>query len=296
MDQLFEKFKRYLLTEKRVSANTFDAYCIDLQQLLDFAKKENAQTISLNVLKSFLATLKKDQMASRSMARKISSIKSFCDYLNKYHGMENCAEQLLFPKLEQRLPRCLSEKEIGQLLLVAGNDHSALGFRNRVMMSLLYVSGMRISELVTLRTSDIHFDTGLICIRGKGGKDRMIPLPHSMQDLLKEFCTVQQRVGQAQAKNNDYLFITTYGHTVRPITRQACWILLKKLWQKTGIPKEISPHMLRHSLATHMLKNGADLRSLQMLLGHEQLSTVQLYTHVETSYLRTIYDKKHPRS
>ncbi len=298
MEQLFEKYKNYLLTEKRVSSLTFDAYCTDIQQLLDFMKTQNKISITTDDLKEFLGQLKQNNVASRSMARKISSIKAFFGYLAKYHGIVNCAEPLLFPKLEQRLPRCLSESDIESLLSVAGNDRSAIGLRNRAMVSLLYVSGMRISELVGLKRSDIHFDTGLICVRGKGGKDRMIPLPLSIQELLKDFCEIRPapQAPVAQENHEDYLFTTTYGHVIRPITRQACWILLKKLWQKTGIQKEISPHVLRHSLATHLLKHGADLRSLQMLLGHEQLSTVQLYTHVETSYLRTIYDKKHPRS
>lgn len=297
MEQLFEKYKNYLLTEKRVSQLTFEAYCIDIQQLLDYCKKTGKQAINTDDLKDYLAALNKATMAARSMARKISSIKAFFGYLNKYHGIVNSAEPLIFPKVEQRLPRFLSESDIESLLSIASNDYSAMGLRNRVMVSLLYVSGMRISELVGLKRSDIHFDTGLICVRGKGGKDRMIPLPIATQELLKDFCAfTQQRTAVIQEKNEDYLFTTTYGHTIRAITRQACWILLKKLWQKTGIQKEISPHVLRHSLATHLLKHGADLRSLQMLLGHEQLSTVQLYTHVETSYLRSIYDKKHPRS
>ena len=202
--------------------------------------------------------------------------------------MPDLGQQLTFPKIEKRLPNYLSEQEIEILLQMADRDTSTLGKRNKVMLYLLYVTGLRITELTTLKTSAIQWDTGFLHVEGKGGKQRMIPLPQPMRslELLKEYAD----------KQRDYLFPIRYAGTIRPITRQAFWGILKQLWKKTGIAKSISPHQLRHSLATHLLKRGADLRSLQLLLGHENLSTVQIYTHVETSHLRTIYNKKHPRS
>jgi integrase/recombinase XerD len=166
-------------------------------------------------------------------------------------------------------------------------------------MYLLYVSGMRISELVHMRVSDIQFDTGFLKITGKGEKERLIPVPEAMRQMLREYLETAHRdfmTKKGGTVHNDYLFPTWYAGTIKPITRQACWMILNSLWLKTGIQKTISPHQLRHSLATHMLKNGVDLRSLQQILGHENIGTVEIYTHVEVSHIREVYDKKHPRS
>jgi len=294
MEQLFEQFQSYLLTEKCVAKQTFEAYSSDIRQFLDFLMSHN-YSISIISIKKFLANLKKEQLlAACSMSRKISSLKLFFRYLHRYHGWENFAIHLTFPKIEKRLPHYLSEEDIEQLLAVTNENQSGMGMRNHVLLSLLYVSGLRISELVALKITDIHFDTGLIAVNGKGGKERLVPLPMPMLELLREYCA--QISAQHVSSQKHYLFATKYGKKIGPISRQACWLIIKKLWRKTGIAKDIYPHMLRHSIATHLLKQGADLRSLQLLLGHEQLNTVQIYTHVETSYLRKIYDKKHPRS
>jgi integrase/recombinase XerD len=297
MKAYIEQFYTYLLTEKRVSSNTFIAYKTDLNQLLIFLQAQtiDAASISLKDLKLFLQSLKKEAIAARSMARKISSMKLFFTWAQDKGYLPNLGQELLFPKVDKKLPLYLNEQEIEILLQVADRDQSPLGLRNKTMLYLLYVSGLRISELTNLTLSAIQWDSGLIHVNGKGGKQRMIPLPAPMMELLKEY--MKQAHPNAKNKSStDYLFPVRYASTVRPITRQALWGILKQLWRKTGIAKSISPHQLRHSLATHLLKRGADLRSLQLLLGHENLSTVQIYTHVETSYLRTIYDKKHPRS
>lgn len=300
MERLFEQFKVFLLTEKRVSTNTFEAYSVDLRQFLDFIadKALGSEEIKSADLKDFLGNLKTQKIASRSMARKVSSLKAFFSYIHQYHGLENCAESLIFPKLESRLPKCLSENEIESLLVEASKDCSMIGLRNRVLLSLLYVSGMRISELVGLRITDIRQDSNLIAVQGKGGKGRLIPIPHEIIVLIDEY--VKSMAISMRSKGHvaeiSYLFPVYYAGTMKPMTRQACWGVIKRIWAKTGSAKNISPHMLRHSLASHMLKNGADLRSLQMLLGHENLSTVQIYTHLDTSYVRSIYDAKHPRS
>lgn len=294
-----EQFFTYLLTEKRVSANTFQAYKTDLSQFLVFLQKNNygAHNLTAKELKQFLHDLKQQNMAARSMARKISSLKSFFSFAHDKGLLADLATQLTFPKIEKSLPQYLSEQEIEALLQAADRDTSANGARNKVMLYLLYVSGLRVSELINLTMSSMQWDTGFLHVEGKGGKQRMIPLPAPMVALLKEYVEKKHpNATNKKQKATDYLFPIAYAKTVRPITRQAFWAILKQLWKKTGINKTISPHQLRHSLATHLLKRGADLRSLQMLLGHENLSTVQIYTHVETSHLRTIYDKKHPRS
>lgn len=298
---ILNKFTAYLLTEKRVSTNTFDAYKRDIQQFVDWLIKSKLTIEQANIetLKQFLQRLKKGELKARSMSRKISSLKAFYNYLSKYLGFDNIARELVFPKLEKRLPTYLSEDEVQKLLETAEKETSTNGFRNKIMLCILYVSGMRISELISLKCSDLHFDTGFIAVQGKGGRGRMVPIPSHIMAVLKKYLeTIHKNFIQvnAEKRKTEYVFPICYGGRVRPITRQAFWTILKQLAKKAGIDRPISPHKLRHSLATHMLKNGADLRSLQLLLGHENLSTVQIYTHLETSYLRTVYDKKHPRS
>jgi integrase/recombinase XerD len=156
---------------------------------------------------------------------------------------------------------------------------------------------MRISELTHLNISDIRFDIGILSINGKGGKERMVPVPQAMLDMLRDYLNAMRvRMKAKDDATPDYVFPVCYGNKIKPISRQSCWIILQNLCKKAGIKRHISPHILRHSLATHLLKNGADVRSIQIILGHENLATMQIYTHVETGHLRKVYDKKHPRS
>jgi len=298
-EHVFVKFEAYLLTEKRVAQNTFDAYKRDLNQFASFLKRENITLakITEHDLKTFLRHLHALKLSACSVSRKISTLKSFFVWVDQKFGYGNVAESLQFPKIEKKLPRYLTQEEIKQLFAVAEQDTSATGQRNKMMLYLMYVSGMRVTELTTLHVSAIHFDTGFIDVQGKGGKQRMIPIPQPMLTLLRDYIeTVQKIILKRHDSKRDYLFPVQYGNTIKPISRQAAWVILKKLCKKSSIERSVSPHQLRHSLATHMLQNGADLRSLQMLLGHENISTVQVYTHVDITHLREVYDKKHPRS
>lgn len=302
MEPVLIKFEAYLLTEKRVSRNTFAAYQRDVRQFVYFLSTQHSTDIthaSREQIKNFLHYLSDQGIAARSLSRKISSLKVLYNYLHTYHGFENRSDDLIFPKLERRLPRYLREDEVEQLFEVANRDNSPLGIRNKVMLYLLYVSGMRISELVHLGVGQIQFESSLITVTGKGGKGRVIPIPKPIAALLKEYVDhgLKDFMLQGDKKRKcDHLFPVNYAGKIKPISRQAFWVILKDLWKKTGIERSISPHQLRHSLATHLLKNGIDLRSLQLILGHENLATVQIYTHLETGYLRKVYDKKHPRS
>jgi site-specific recombinase XerD len=290
LTELQTKFEAYLLTEKRVSANTFTAYKQDITQFVYFLEKNSIriEQINKNDLKKFLSYLYGLKLSSRSVARKISSLKILFTYLHQQFDWKDMGEELYLPKIEKKLPQYLTEEEIKLLLTTADQDQTAIGRRNQVMLYLLYVSGMRISELTLLTTSALHFDTGLITVSGKGGKQRMVPIPSFVMTMIKSY------LGLLPATN--YLFPVTYAKKIKPISRQAFWVVLKKMCKKAKINKAISPHQLRHSLATHLLKKGADLRSLQLLLGHENIATVEIYTHVEISHLRATYDKKHPRS
>ncbi len=303
MESLYEQFEAYLLTERRVSKNTLEAYSKDLEQLTNFLNqsKKTLKKTTAKELKSFIRHLKEDlNLSPRSIARKISTLKVFFAYLAQFHGFTNYSVDLTFPKLDKRLPQYLAEDEVERLINASGQSKAPVGIRNNMMLTVLYVTGMRISELIALKISDIQFDTGFLTISsGKGGKGRIVPLPAPVQEMLKEYIEDTHALltkSKGQLIFTDWLFPVVYGGRVKHITRQAFWCILKKIAKASGMEKNIFPHKLRHSLATHLLKNGADLRSLQMLLGHENISTVQIYTHVETSYLREVYDKKHPRS
>lgn len=298
-------FQTYLLTEKRVSQNTFSAYKRDIDQLIDFLEK-NKLTIKAcnkNHLKKFLKILNDQGLTAKSVSRKISSIKSFYNYLTEHFKIQNRASTLIFPKLEQTLPKYLTQDEVQQLLAAANKDEADKGIRNKVMIYLLYASGMRVSELVSLKIDQLHFDTGFVALMGKGNKERLVPLPKNVLDLMRFYLDMVYPKLIARTKNaeqliqkQNYLFISCYREEIKSLSRQSFWIILKKILVQAKILKNISPHSLRHSLATHLLKNGADIRSLQLLLGHEQISTVQIYTHLEKSQVRKIYDKKHPRA
>jgi len=300
-ESLLYKFEAYLLTEKRVAVNTLGAYKRDIEQLVAYLHKKKLQLkhVTLKHLKSFLKHLHKQNLNARSIARKISAVKTFFSYLNEQFEWKNIAQELRIPKMDKTLPHYLSEQEVEKLFEVVYNDDSTYALRNKVMLFVMYTSGVRVSELINLKISDIKFDTSFIVVAGKGGKQRMVPIPQAVLLMIKEYVDTYlepQNVKRKARSVVPYLFPVQYAGTIKPISRQSFWIILKDLWKKTGSKKRISPHQLRHSLATHMLKKGADLRSLQMILGHENLATVQIYTHIEKSYLRKVYDKKHPRS
>src|SRR5579872_3630045 len=272
---IITKFEAYLLTEKRVAHNTFAAYQRDLNQFITFLSSHNKsieQAVQADITQ-FLVFLKKEGVGARSMARKLSALKLFFNYAHEHAGIANIAQEYAAPKIEHKLPSFIPESDLEQLFTVANEDASPTGKRNRMVLYMLYVTGMRISELTQLKLSSLHFDTGCIAIQGKGGKQRLIPLPADMLTDIRDYIDTVHREFMSASRKTDYLFPTYYGGKVKPITRQACWMIIKALWKKTGIQKSISPHTLRHSLATHMLSNGADLRSLQLLLGHENLVT-----------------------
>lgn len=297
MKKVLVQYEAYLLTHKRVARHTLSAYMTDLKQLVAFLEEHNIafEDVTHQQLQSFLLSLKNQRIAPRSLSRKISSIKAFYAWAHEQFGWKNSTIDIPFPKLDQRLPSYLKEEEIEQLLSVAAQDTTDIGERNKVMLALLYSSGMRVSELVGLELSALHFDTGFVSVLGKRGKERMVPIPMPVLSLINEYLQGPHK-RLVKAPDVRFLFPTMYASKVKPISRQSFWIIIKGLWKKTGIKRPISPHKLRHSLATHLLAKGANLRSLQLLLGHENISTVQIYTHVETEHLRKMYDKKHPRA
>ena len=301
MSQYITHFLTFLLTEQRVAHNTYDAYKRDIQQLESYAQEErkSIENLTHNDLIHFLAKLKEQDSTARTMARKIACFKNFFNYIHKKYDYENSALNLETPRLEKKLPNYLNEEEISMLLKAAHEDTSDQGIRNATMLVVLYSTGVRITELIELEVGDCDFQQQCIKVTGKGSKERLVPVPEEVLMVVKKY--LQDTYSQLLIKNNQklstsFLFPTYYDGSLKSMTRQSFFLYLKKMAHLAGIKKSFSPHTLRHSLATHLLKNGVNLRSLQVLLGHEQLSTVQIYTHVDTSHLRKIYDKKHPRS
>jgi integrase/recombinase XerD len=299
----YANFQTYLLTEKRVSQNTFLAYKRDIDQFGLFLKQRRVEISSCKKdhLKAFLKDLKDQGLSAKSLSRKISSIKRFFDFLNLKYDVPNISAALTFPKIEKTLPNYLSESELKKLLNAANLDHSIKGQRNKVMLYLLYATGVRVSELVNLTFDQIHFDTGFIQLVGKGNKERSIPLPKNILELLiyyrdQIYPKLIPSGIHIDHKQQNFVFITLHKNQIKHMSRQLFWLALKKILLKSNILKNISPHSLRHSLATHLFEKGADIRSLQLILGHENLATVQIYTHLENKHVRKIYDEKHPRA
>jgi integrase/recombinase XerD len=297
----FTHFELFLLTEKRVAKNTLVAYRKDVSQFLLYItdQKQTLKNCSNGHLKKFLQNLKNNGITAKSLARKISALKLFFSFLNSRFEMENKASSLISPKIEKTLPICLTEDEIKLLFDAAGKDNSHRGIRNKVMLSLLYAAGMRVSEMVNMTVEQIHFDTGFVNIIGKGDKERMVPITQNVVDLLRTYLDVvydKLIPAELAQEKKKYLFPIAYKKKLKPISRQQFWSILKNIIVEAGIIKNVSPHSLRHSLATHLLKKGANIRLLQVLLGHEQLTTVQIYTHLENNQLKQVYDKKHPRA
>jgi len=301
MKALFHKFEQYLMTEKMVAMNTLQAYQRDIIQCINFLESRGKQSFDQVIaqdIKDFLHHLRLTlKISARTASRKLSSLKSFSKFIHQHHQQRDFTDHVSFPKLEKNLPKFLTEDQVLHLFSVAQLDTSRTGQRNYVMISLMYVCGVRVSELIELTSSNINFHDGLLHVAGKGGKQRIVPLPESMVKMLQTYLLhVQPYLIKNMTITSDILFPILYADQIRPMTRQAFWGILKHIIVQSGLPVSISPHVLRHSIATHLLKKGANLRLLQMALGHEQLQTVQVYTHVEVSHLRTLYDKKHPRA
>ena len=302
MKALVQKFQHHLVAERYVSAHTVDAYRRDIAQFLDFlalhASVTAFQDLKLQHVKDFLKHLRYTlQVSPRSASRKLSALKAFSDYLHRHHAIPLFTKGATFPKLPKHLPKHLSEDQIQAIITAAQQDISVTGQRNKVIVCLLYACGMRVSELVNLYIEHINFTEHYLQVVGKGSKERIIPIPGELIALLRHYVDmVHPQLTALSKQATNKLFPILQGKKISCITRQSIFNIIKALAQKAGMLHVISPHVLRHSLATHLLKKGANLRVLQMLLGHEKLTTVQVYTHVDISHLRVLYDRFHPRA
>ncbi|AWE06872.1 site-specific tyrosine recombinase XerD [Lysinibacillus sp. 2017] len=292
-----EDYLHFIKVERQLSENTLLSYKRDL---VAYARHlHNEQKISTfnevvreNIL-LFLESLRAVGKSSKTISRQISSIRSFHQFLLREKVTEkDPTVHIEMPKKEQTLPKVLSVEDIDSLIS-APSTEKPQGIRDIAILEVMYGSGMRISELISLNLEDIHITMGFVRVFGKGGKERIIPLGRGALNACQNYLAEARPQLLGSAPKNDAFFITQRG---KRFTRQGCWKLIKEHAQTAGIQKEITPHVLRHSFATHLIENGADLRAVQELLGHADISTTQIYTHVSKTRLSEVYKQFHPRA
>jgi integrase/recombinase XerD len=287
-------YLRHLEVERRVASNTLSAYRRDLTRLQVFARglPKAATALTRQDLEAFIRDAMTDGLSPTSAARLVASVRGFFRYL-RLHGdvSENPAEDLHAPRLFAALPRFLSTDDV-DALLAAPDVQSPGGLRDRALIEVLYATGLRVSELVNLRLADIRLDQGYLQCLGKGNKQRLVPLGDIAAEWVKRYLK-DGRPQFTKKKDGPWLFVSARG--AHKLSRGGFWQILKDYGTKANIKAHLSPHVLRHSFATHLLERGADLRAIQTMLGHADLSTTQIYTHVLEARLRQVYDNFHPR-
>ena len=288
-------YKLYLKIERGLSENTLDNYERDILKLLEFVDNNEINIscikISEEIVQQFIYGIAK-KVNPRSQARIISGLRSFFDYLifEKYRE-SNPMDLIEAPKIGRKLPDTLSENEINELIS-AIDLSKVLGERNRTILETMYSCGLRVSEIITLRISDLFFEEGFIRVVGKGNKERFVPIHQRAQKFILFYIKDIRFHLIIDKKFEDTLFLNRRG---KGLSRQMIFMILKDLAIKINLQKKISPHTLRHSFATHLLKNGADLRAIQQMLGHESITTTEVYVHLDNSYLKSVVEKYHPR-
>lgn len=290
---LVERFTTALWLERGLSENTRKAYRTDLLLLSEHLCKRgrNLRTARNQDLWGFLSAETANGVTARTTARRLASIRAFFRFLCVRGDVAlNPATELEAPRLPRSLPQGLSEREV-EALLEAPDTTCARGLRDRAMLELLYATGLRVSELVSLRLDELNLRQGAVRVVGKGGRERIVPLGEEALDWLERYLS-QARVHLLRGRRLDSLFPGTRGDH---LTRQAFWSAIRRYAWQAGIPGNISPHRLRHAFATHLLEHGADLRAVQMLLGHSDVTTTQIYTHVARERLRALHAAHHPR-
>lgn len=295
LKRLLKEYEYYLKVTKRLSQNTITSYNTDLSEYIDFIEKNygfrDPNRIEKQHIRNFVGRLKRKNNTASSVSRKLSAIRSFHKFLLLEKLVdENISLGVSLPKKEKKLPVVLSIDEVDELIQASVGERP-LDLRNKAMLELLYGSGLRVTELLSLRLSDLHINMGFIDVVGKGNKARIVPIGEEAAFALTEYITR----GRTHLKKipGDILFVNSRGSE---ISRIGFYKTLKKIAQKAGITKEVSPHTLRHSFASHLLENGVDLRMVQELLGHEDISTTQIYTHISRKQLKKVYEEFHPRS
>jgi integrase/recombinase XerD len=293
---LIKGFRAYLQVERSMSANTVDSYLRDINKLSGYFSPDNLNieptAIQLKDLRQFVNTLAVLGIAATSQSRIISGIRSFYHYLLLENEIKTDPTELLeMPKTGRKLPDILSTDEV--ILVLNGIDLSKPhGERNKAIIETLYSCGLRVSELVNLKLSDLHFDEGFIMVTGKGDKQRIVPVGSNAIRQIDQYVKYVRSTRKISYESENVLFLNQYGHK---LTRAMIFEIVKKSVALAGISKTVSPHTLRHSFATHLVENGADLRAVQEMLGHASITTTEIYTHLDREFLRSNILKYHPR-
>ncbi len=291
-EQKLRSYLHFCRAEKGLAVNTVHAYRQDLTRLGAFLGESAFSAVTLETLRAYIDHLRESGLANRSVARQITALRGLFGYLLEEKEISADPTALLSaPKIESALPKYLDAARVDRLLESPG-DQSATRLRDRAMLELLYATGLRVSELVNLRISDFDAAEGIIRVLGKGNKQRLVPAGKAALQSIEMYCG-QGRPPLLKGRISPYLFVTARGTRM---TRQGFWKLLRSHGKSVGIFGKLSPHVLRHTFATHLLEGGADLRSLQAMLGHADIGTTQLYTHVVRSRLRQTIDEHHPRA
>ena len=294
-EQALKDYKLYLLIERGLSKNSIDSYSRDIIKLIGYLETNKISTspikINSETVQQFIYDIAKNVNA-RSQSRIISGLRSFFDYLIfEDYRASNPLELIESPKIGRKLPDTLSEQEIDKLINAIDLSKPE-GERNRAILETLYGCGLRVSELIHLKLSDVFFDEGFIKVTGKGDKQRFVPIVDITQKYINIYRTKIRNHLNIQAGFEDTLFLNRRG---KQLTRAMIFTIIKQLGEKIGLKKKISPHTFRHSFATHLLQNDADLRSIQLMLGHESITTTEIYVHLDKSHLTKVVEKYHPR-
>jgi len=294
MDNYLDHYLNYLAVERGLARNTLDAYGRDLARYLEYLERNQIATlekITPAVVLRFLSHLKETGLSARSRARSLAALKTFHKFLVREKIVsDNPTDQVVSPKSLTALPHTLSPLDV-ENLLASPRGETPLDWRDRAMLEILYATGLRVSELVSLKLSDLQMDVGYLTAFGKRSKQRIVPLGENAISALREYLHYG-RGGLDKERGSQYLFLNRSGEG---LTRQGFWKIIKRRALAAGIRQNITPHTMRHSFATHLLENGADLRSVQAMLGHVDISTTQIYTHVTRERLRKLHAQHHPR-
>ena len=294
MKKLIHEFINYLSVERGLAMNTLESYGRDLRQYSEFLETDESEldSVSRATVVNYLLYLQGQGKATATIARRLAALKAFYQFLvREKRIIQDPTANLESPKLEKRLPKVLTVGEVERLLAQPDPAQPA-GIRDRAMLELLYATGIRVSELVSLDVQDVNLELGYIRCAGKGSKERIVPLGTLAIQSCRDYLG-GARARLVRDREESALFVNHHGHR---LTRQGFWKIVKKYADDAKIEKEITPHTLRHSFATHLLENGADLRSVQEMLGHADISTTQIYTQVTKGRLKEVYAKAHPRA
>ena len=292
MDNLADQFINYLRVEKGLANNTIQAYSRDLCRFFRFLdnRKISPLNVSQELGEEYISMLR-GEVSARSVARNISTLKTFFRFLTSEGKIKSSPARLLeSPKLTKKLPDVLNLREVERLLFQPDSS-TFKGQRDKAMLEILYATGLRVSELIGLKVVNVNLEAGFLITFGKGSKERAVPIGTKAIEAVKKYL-YSKRLHLTKGTNSPYLFLNLRG---RSMTRQGFWKIIKKYGRDAGIKKKITPHSIRHSFASHLLEAGADLRSVQIMLGHADISTTEIYTHVTGKHLKELHEKCHPR-